>query len=991
MNASAARIRCAAGILLTWGTGLGPLGCEALQRPTLSAWVMRDTPDAVHGDGIDEIVVDGVQHFARISLGAARNETACFRLALRSGGQAVSGLQWRASPFGDPAGREVPVRLELYRLHAVEVTHWPGWHIRAVPPNRREPAPLDVLVPLAAPVGGWPDHLDPEQTVCFWADVTVPPETAPGRYHAAVGISGRGVAPVTLHVQLEVYPFTLPELTTPWLVADLDHRALFEHHAGSAEPGAESGSSPPAETLRRVVWDTQRLLEAHRVVGVLPEYAPAARINAVGGVGMDWADYDALVEPVLGGTLSAGRPRVPAWPLPLGPMLTAWLRSDALPAPGRAEVLEDYVRQCAAHFAGKGWLTRSYAVLPEGLVESPALRERGSELARRLHDADEGVRVLARWFPQDLRPYGWADYVPLVGDAAVDIWAPPAQFYDPQVMQQERSAGRRTWVGVDRPPFSGSVAIQARAVDSWVLTWQALALGAEAVRLGCVNRWPAAGRGGPGEGSPSASLCALADPNVLIYPGLPFGLDAPVASVRLKHLRRAAQDAAYLNLLGNHGLGHIRGTLVQSLSPYAGTEAYCTHYADGRAPGWPDDPALFQVARRIMVEALLEAVLAPAGGGGAEAFTRRTSWRRLMLATRRFRVEPNGVRIRLAGGAYTPEAGSPPARLAEIECALALSNHARVPTGGILQLADLPDVWEADPAERTIDPLAPGSARRTTLKATTPGLHCSLGGHLWLPVDWAADDGGHERVHARLSYVAATRTDRPPTIDGDLADWPVGTVNTAGDFTLVSGGYTGPQDWSVARPGGQTTAFVLRDGRNLYLAVNCAGAASPVPGGERRKAVAYDDLVPAGEDLVEILLDPLNAGTRSPSDLYRVVVKREGFDILEKGLRTVPPVGRSAPWAADVRVATREAADGWTAEIQIPLAAVDPGAADAASAAGAAGADDGARAAGATGATAVIWGFNIARFDASRQEFSTWSGAAHNAYDPLTLGNLLLP
>ncbi|MEK6674536.1 MAG: hypothetical protein AABZ47_02655, partial [Planctomycetota bacterium] len=60
--------------------------------------------------------------------------------------------------------------------------------------------------------------------------------------------------------------------------------------------------------------------------------------------------------------------------------------------------------------------------------------------------------------------------------------------------------------------------------------------------------------------------------------------------------------------------------------------------------------------------------------------------------------------------------------------------------------------------------------------------------------------------------------------------------------------------------------------------------------------------------------------------------------------------------------------DRWTTEIQIPFAAFD------------------GAAAGRT-----IWGFNVTRFDLAEQEFSTWSGAERNAYDPLSLGNLFLP
>jgi hypothetical protein len=38
-----------------------------------------------------------------------------------------------------------------------------------------------------------------------------------------------------------------------------------------------------------------------------------------------------------------------------------------------------------------------------------------------------------------------------------------------------------------------------------------------------------------------------------------------------------------------------------------------------------------------------------------------------------------------------------------------------------------------------------------------------------------------------------------------------------------------------------------------------------------------------------------------------------------------------------------------------------------------------------------LWCFNVTRFDAEHQEFSTWSATVGNAYDPLSLGNLYLP
>ncbi|UCC32274.1 MAG: hypothetical protein JSU86_08315, partial [Phycisphaerales bacterium] len=153
----------------------------------------------------------------------------------------------------------------------------------------------------------------------------------------------------------------------------------------------------------------------------------------------------------------------------------------------------------------------------------------------------------------------------------------------------------------------------------------------------------------------------------------------------------------------------------------------------------------------------------------------------------------------------------------------------------------------------------------------------------------------------------------------------------------------------------------------LYIAVNCESDAQTAGQASRRNTVDYDDLVPVGDEMIEVLIDPLNTGTRSPTDLYHIVVKPSGTYVMEKGIRFEPPCGRRALWPADIDVATRIYPDRWTVELRIPLAAF--------------------------GAVAehTFWGFNITRYDASRQEFSTWSGACGNAYDPLSLGNLYLP
>ncbi len=146
-------------------------------------------------------------------------------------------------------------------------------------------------------------------------------------------------------------------------------------------------------------------------------------------------------------------------------------------------------------------------------------------------------------------------------------------------------------------------------------------------------------------------------------------------------------------------------------------------------------------------------------------------------------------------------------------------------------------------------------------------------------------------------------------------------------------------------------------------------------------------MVPIGEELIEILIDPQDLGSRSPTDLYHIVVKRSGSDLCEKGVRFAPPCAEWQPWPVDIDIATKVSPDRWTVELKIPLAAFGSGLPSALS-----------HRPSESGGTwkpesekQVIWGFNIVRFDEANQEFSTWSGAFLNAYDPLSLGNLYLP
>jgi hypothetical protein len=254
------------------------------------------------------------------------------------------------------------------------------------------------------------------------------------------------------------------------------------------------------------------------------------------------------------------------------------------------------------------------------------------------------------------------------------------------------------------------------------------------------------------------------------------------------------------------------------------------------------------------------------------------------------------------------------------------------------------------------------------LTARTSALPSWAAGHVSFLIEFTTDSGEVHRSTARVACVTAVPFDGTIRIDGDLSDWPPGAANVASGFRLVSWEAAEPLDERATQPEHATMALMMRDEDHLYVAVNGMYDGRVAGLGSRRNTVEYDDLIPVGEELVEVLIDPLNSGTRSPADLYHIVVKPSGSYLTERGIRFDPPCGPWEPWPAAVEIATRTHPTRWTAELRIPLASF-----------------------GEVGTDHAFWGLNVTRYGLTGEEFSTWSGASGNAYDPLSLGNLYLP
>ncbi|MGE0479764.1 MAG: hypothetical protein AB7Q17_04760 [Phycisphaerae bacterium] len=947
-----ARRSSSGGLLLAAALALGcGAGCLTLAPDRTVVWiapseadVRADTPPSAENDVFSASA--GV-----IRLNSAARETHGLQVVFRGSGGPydleLSDLVGAARTLASAA------TTSIFRAHYVRVDNLPAWFSQ----HTNQPvAPLaapDLLVPWAAPRGGGPLAPDPSRNEIAWVDLHVPAGTPAGVYVGTLRVRRTGAAAAArslleCRVELNVLPVELPDADGLPFICRVDPRDVLAEQLRWPRERAEETrllpSAPEHAGAVRVTNAIMRVLHEHGATPVLwacfPKYRPVGERE----VEVLWADYDALVGPWLDGEAPAATSGLRRWVHPVSRAYPDAERNGGFASPQYARLLAGYVAACRAHFADRGWLERSFLRMAEPGELTPAPVDAARRVAGILARGDDAPRLMVHFPAASLRGLGWHN-APAIEVPGVSAWAPRAMWFEPAAMERERALGRETWFIPDHPPYSPSLLKGAPALDPRVLAWQAFRYGVDGVWIESATQC--------GGGAATRVDATAPAAESLVYPGAPFGMaDGVVGSMRLKRIRRGLEDAALLRLAAERGKALLARTVSERVVRWAFTDAALDHLLDTKEAGWTRDSSVLTLARELLLQELANDV-APTEAGSERQIANLAGWGRMMSTAARVATACDGVRL-------TDERGT-----LRATALASVTNLTDRPLAGAWSVVDPPPGWQQVGEARMT---APGGGRALVhVNLALAGLAYNADGVYPLVLQFDTDAAGAFAAPARLAVAACLRVDDAPRIDGDLSDWERAASNSAADFRLCRAARTLATAADASRPTLETRAYFCMDRERLYIGVACELNDGEPPVWESDNVIPIDGALPWGQDVIEILIDPVNHVEGTSGDLYCLQIKPSGLIVSRRGALTSPPIGPSEEWRSGAVAKVGLTRRAWVVEIAVPVAAL-----------------------GRTASAGRVWGLNVTRLDARRGEYSSWSGARGYCYSPKRLGNLII-
>ncbi|MBL7220525.1 MAG: DUF4091 domain-containing protein [Phycisphaerae bacterium] len=881
----------------------------------------------------------------QVKLFSAGNETVSFQVVIDTGKWSVGGMKVRCGNLKSAQGREINAdNVSVFRARAVRITNYPPWYLRLVDTVPGPADYYDALVDLGR--GGRFANVKASDRAVLWVDLHVPRNTVGGKYSGRMDIRSDTHKTWSVNIGVDVYGFVLPDAKPLIAVGGFDNASLYKafvKHEGKAFiPVRMNRKDPRVRKGLVIMRQLMRLGRAHRLDLFDKGIRPVMRRDMFGKIAMDFEDYDAIVTPYLDGTAFEDGIGCAAWPLPIS---TAWPLARYYGGPAGdlyATTIGAVAAEGKKHFSASPAHSMKMFYWPYRGEIGPAGYLEHSRLSRIVRAADRDTPILSQLPAAPPALTGWKP--PKDFASLSDIHAARAEYFDPTATVKVKDASHPltgSWLAPGTVPYLPSLGIIATPADVRAIPWFAMKYNCSGLFLPEVLHW---------------SAQVFAEPagaqTRLFYPGKSIGVDAVIPSIRLKRLRRGLQDIAYLGLMKQHKRHAAAASILNGMTRYAGLAAAGDNYLDPRLDGWVQNPETWRMARRLLAEEIYSAVRGESADPNRQLLAQRIAWKLFDEKAHSIRVQQS--RSRVARIDKTNDM--------KVAVLLELYNEHTRNVDVVVSMNKLPTGWKALKSEVRISPFKPGESKTVELTARCRYIPAGQAGKMTIPVTITTDVSREKTIDATVSLIVAGQANNPIRIDGGLKDWPMRQGNSCAKFKLI--GRRGRRGDGLAQR--QTMAFVLRDARNLYVAFRCT---EPEPGAmvvKPNNIVHYEQLMACGEDMVELILDP-GAKANGAQELYHIVVKPNGVLLAQRGVRSHPPLGKSAPWPAEIQLAVARHEKLWVVEMAIPLSSIPEA--------------EGKR----------FWGINFTRFATQGCEASSWSEAPRYFYDPRNLGTMFLP
>lgn len=567
--------------------------------PGLAIWTLDDSTKVFPGDLLGDL--NSSTASPPYTLFGARGETVAFQIVLASA-QGSPDVDVEPTALTADAGVIAAERLQVFFESYIYCGPVPEKGV-----SLGDGEYPDALIPLRRPDGqrlAAPFPLKARRNQPLWVDVAIPRDAPPGRYAGSLRVTAAGHARAEVRIELSVYGFDLPARPQLFAWVPLYSWRLYQR---------EEFEGLDAAARREITQRYFRMAHDHRFATQIMDDQPDLEWDVAKGrlIRADWAAYDALNGPVLGGSLFEDREPPALWKVGGfvwwgarpgdGPNFGGNYEKDSELTPAHRLALGEYAHEVARHFRERGWSKSRpfmYMIDEPDLKESPNLARIVKAYGEALHDAREGIAHLVTIGPEQ---------TPLAL-GAVDIWATWGAGYYPRRMRERQSRGELTWFYQQHEPFVGGNCINNEGLGMRTWPWIAWRYGVDGVFLWVGNFWDEA----PYSNSKNWNDTLLGN-GVFFYPGagLPSigfpKLRGPVSSFRMKALRRGLFDYEYFQLLRSLG-GHpdpIVARVVHSALNAREYEPYWEHPLWGRPGDWSHDPADWEAARWQVAQEIL--------------------------------------------------------------------------------------------------------------------------------------------------------------------------------------------------------------------------------------------------------------------------------------------------------------------------------------------------------------------------------------------------